>query len=542
MAPLLDLPTELLNEVLLKLEQESLKELRRVCRESHAHVTPILFSRVYFDFDLNGTDALVNISRHPRLATHVKTIKLQRRSGLKKFDDFWDWQHATIYDHEPLVPGDGHDEVEILEDIMSRSDWEHMTDDSRRALFHDYQLDYAAINRRTSQLASAMSSAIQHSHGCISESQNITEADRTIREFNAALERLVNITNFDHRPVYHLEEWGERWRQIQFHREALRLDLGYEGDVPTDALQLFVALQGIMFHADPVRNVTLQTRGHAFWSATYLCRLLDWNDDSIMEWNDVNYLAGGIDGWIDRIGGPVAFSKYIESATRYLARLESSFSRLESLECYVGTGGLEDSDEEPPVSEAVSRVLQCGKNLTKLRLALRQSSWDLDLHDTPLFRRPFSSDSQQFQMYLLASENLFGGLVASQALHELQTLDLTIITVERHLCALLSQLHSLRRLALRYVSLLPGGGVWESIFQLISTSLRLESAALVGLEDVVDGYPRLLLQPDASVWKSGTTTKHDYQRYESAIIDFVLRKSVSLPAICPTGFLCQLAQ
>jgi hypothetical protein len=163
MAPLLDLPTELLNEVLLKLEQKSLKELRRVCRESHAHVTPILFSRVYFDFDVNGTDALVNISRQPHLATYVKTIELQRRSGLKKFDDFWDWQHATIYDYEPLVPGDGHDEVEILENIMSRSDWEHMTDDSRRALFHDYQLDYDAINRRTSQLASAMSSAIQHS-------------------------------------------------------------------------------------------------------------------------------------------------------------------------------------------------------------------------------------------------------------------------------------------------------------------------------------------------------------------------------------------
>jgi hypothetical protein len=105
------------------LEQESLKELRRVCRESHARVTPILFSRVYFDFDLSGTDALVNISRHPHLATHVKTVELQRRSGLRNFDVLGDWQHATIYDYEPLIPGDGHDEVKFLEDIMSRSDW-----------------------------------------------------------------------------------------------------------------------------------------------------------------------------------------------------------------------------------------------------------------------------------------------------------------------------------------------------------------------------------------------------------------------------------
>jgi hypothetical protein len=108
---------------------------------------------------------------------------------------------------------------------------------------------------------------------------------------------------------------------------------------------------------------------------------------------------------------------------------------------------------------------------------------------------------------------MFGGLLASQALGKLQRLELTVVTVERHLCALLSQLHSLRHLALRYVSLLPAGGVWESIFQLMSTSLRLESAALVGLEDVVDGYPRLLLQPDASIWDSGTTTYQDYQRY-----------------------------
>jgi hypothetical protein len=124
-------------------------------------------------------------------------------------------------------------------------------------------------------------------------------------------------------------------------------------------------------------------------------------------------------------------------------------------------------------------------------------------------------------------KNLFGGLVAAQALGRLQVLDLTVITVERHLCALLSQLHSLRHLALRYVSLLPAGGAWESVFQLISTSLRLESADLVGLEDVVDEYPRLFLQSEATVWNSDATTREHYQQYGSAILDFVLRRSAS---------------
>ena len=88
MTSLFGLPTELLHDVLVRLGQESLKEFRYVSRESCARVTPILFNKVYFDFDLNGTDSLVNISSQPHLATHVKNIELQRWSGLKKLDAF----------------------------------------------------------------------------------------------------------------------------------------------------------------------------------------------------------------------------------------------------------------------------------------------------------------------------------------------------------------------------------------------------------------------------------------------------------------------
>jgi hypothetical protein len=447
----------------------------------------------------------------------------------------------------PFFPRDGLDEVELLEGIMSQDDWHQLTDDSRRALFDDYQNDYNAITHRTSQLTSAMSSAIQHSHGYVSELQNVSEAHRTLREFDAAVERLRSVTDFHHCPTYDHDRWGERWRQVQFHRDALILESAYEDDVDIDALQLFIALQGVMLHAHSIRSVVLQTRGHAFWSATRLRRLLDWSDNSTTRWITQDHIAVGIDDWIDRVGGPVAVCRYMESVTRYLVRLESSFSHLESLECHIDTEGSDSSDEDIAVSKAVSRVLQCGRNLKKLRLALRQSSWDRNQH-TLLYHKPsalmpeLSLSSRRFQGLLLASRNLFGGLLASQALGKLQTLELTIVTVERHLCALLSQLHSLRHLALRYVSLLPAGGVWESIFQLMSTSLRLESADLVGLEDVVDGHPRLLLQPDASIWDSGTTTHHDYQGYESAIVDFVLRRSASLPAIFTADLLCKQAR
>lgn len=122
MASIFGLPVELLNNVLLELERESLKEFRCVCRESRIRVTPILFDKVYFDFDLGGTDGLVNISREPQLAVHVKTIELQRRCGLKKLDDFRTWHDATIYEYEPFVPDDNDCEVGIMEGVMSASD------------------------------------------------------------------------------------------------------------------------------------------------------------------------------------------------------------------------------------------------------------------------------------------------------------------------------------------------------------------------------------------------------------------------------------
>lgn len=315
MASLFGLPTELLHDVPIGLEQESLKEFRYVSRESCARVTHILFNEAYFDLHSNGTDSLVNISRQPHLATYVRSIELQRRSGLKTFDDFWTWQQATIYEYEPYCLRDGLAIVELLEGIMSQDDWHQLTEDSRRALFDDYQNDYNAITRRASQLASAMSSAIHHSPGFIPDLQNVPEAHLSLREFDAAVKRLGNITDFNHCPTYDHDRWGERWRHIQFHRDALILELAYEDDVDIDALQLFVALQGIMLHAHSIPNVVLQTRGHAFWSATHLRRLLDWSDNSTTRWMTEDHIAVSIDDWIDRVGGPVAVCRYMESVT-----------------------------------------------------------------------------------------------------------------------------------------------------------------------------------------------------------------------------------
>jgi hypothetical protein len=541
MSALSKLPAELLLNILTRVDRQGQKAFRCVSRLSCASVTGVVFKDLCFDFDSGGIGGLVAISEHPHLAKHVRTIVLQRRNSLRKLDDFWAWQRATVYEHEPY--GDDDERVEWDEGVMSQSEWNNMTDETRRTLFDDYNSDYAAITRRTSQLASATSSSIYHNHTHLAAAQTFDEATQTIRNFSKAIKRLSNVKEFFHNPSYCFDDWGERWRNIKFHRDGLVLQTGYEDDADTDALQLFIAVRAVIL-SESIRYVELCTRGHAFWSATHLRRLLDWDTNTITSWTPEDHVAVGIEDWIERIGGPVVACRYIESAARCLAVIESSFSRLETLECCIDTQGVESAEELVAVSEAVSRVLQRGTRLKRLKLALRESSWDLDQHtrlyhesSTPRGQR--FPGSQQIRELLSASRALFGRIVASQALRGLHRLDLTVITVERHLCALLSQLHSLRHLALRHVSLLPAAGAWESIFQLIFASLRLESVDLVGLEDVVNRYPRLLLQPEAPVWNSSAVTREDYLRYEGFIVDFVLRRSVSLPPICPIAFLRQ---
>jgi hypothetical protein len=125
--------------------------------------------------------------------------------------------------------------------------------------------------------------------------------------------------------------------------------------------------------------------------------------------------------------------------------------------------------------------------------------------------------TEDFRRLILASRGLFGGLVENKALKELVKLELTVITTEQHLCAFLSQLNSLRHLEMKYVTLLPRAGVWESV--------------------LIERQPRLLLEPEASVWNSSDATRDVYRQYENAIVNFVLRRSDSPPPLCPTEYL-----
>lgn len=83
------------------------------------------------------------------------------------------------------------------------------------------------------------------------------------------------MVKFLHNPSYCFDNWGECWRNVQFHRTGLILQTGYEDDVDTDVLHLFNALSGVML-SKTIRHVEICTRGHAFWSIAHLCRADYW--------------------------------------------------------------------------------------------------------------------------------------------------------------------------------------------------------------------------------------------------------------------------
>jgi len=140
------LPPELLINILTRLDSSSQKAFRCVSRSSCRSVTSVLFNELFFDFDVGGTDGLVAISNYPHLAKHVRTIVLQRRNSLRKLDDFRAWQQATVYEYEAYA---WEGEFKWLKGVMSQSEWDNMTEETRRALFDEYNSDYAAITRRT---------------------------------------------------------------------------------------------------------------------------------------------------------------------------------------------------------------------------------------------------------------------------------------------------------------------------------------------------------------------------------------------------------
>ncbi|KAK1811663.1 hypothetical protein LTR12_013964 [Friedmanniomyces endolithicus] len=534
-ASLLDLSPELVVGILTTLDKPSQKRFRLVSNVCATLTAPLLFGHIYFDFDIGA------ISRQPKLCRHVHTIELRRRNGLRLFDDINAWRDATVYEYRPGMPGLDDGDVEMTADSMTQREWDMLTDDVIQRLYDAYESDRKAIAGHTTQLASALSAIVCDKHHRTRSDQGISGVHKIPTDFDGAIARLSHASLFVHDPGYMGDDWGIHWRTVQFHGYGI-LEGGTGDDEDIENIHLFAALRSIMLSTKTVTSVKLCTRSHAFWSTANLRSLLDWSGRTESRWSPVD---AGLAQWVDDIGGPLTACQYIEAATRHLVLVESAFSRLTTLECWIDTVGADGSDELATIARALSSMLQRATDLQSLQLFFCDLAWCEQL------QRPFYSNGQsgnslptraQLTQLLSASAQLFSGIVRSETLQRLRRLELSLTTVETHLSSFLLQLRLLRHLTLRRVAFLPRQGLWEVLFQRISQNLQLESIELLAVEDVPNERPRLLLEPTASIWTNTGLERRCYSCYEDDVVRFVLRQATSLPPLDPEDFIRQHRQ
>lgn len=127
------------------------------------------------------------------------------------------------------------------------------------------------------------------------------------------------------------------------------------------------------------------------------------------------------------------------------------------------------------------------------------------------------------------------------SLLSLQTVELSVVTIEQDLWAFLSELPALQHLVLTSVALLPTGGHWESVLRKFNERLRLHTIRLAMLEDAFftpdrsQMIPRAILMPTEDIWRDCPDEAHCYQSHEAAVLDYALGRSALLPSLFPAA-------
>ena len=266
MSTLLSLPPELLVDVLSHLARADVKAFRSVSHQCSNLATPIIFREVPFHFEPEGCTNLNRIARAAHLASHVRTIRLQRPNGMQRFDDYEAWKQATIYEHQPAEDIFGPSPSPPTDvGLMSHQEWDALDSSARECLYDEYQQDVQATDEYFARFASAVLAAASPRHTILPNSHPAdTDAMQLLRCYGRASARLPQVQTFSHVPAYRVDAlgWGETWRNIAFHVFA-SVEIGWGHDPYYDAVQLFAALAFSQFSTNPVtlRSLTLTTQG-----------------------------------------------------------------------------------------------------------------------------------------------------------------------------------------------------------------------------------------------------------------------------------------
>ncbi|KAK5702452.1 hypothetical protein LTR17_022307 [Elasticomyces elasticus] len=277
MPSLLTLPPELLEGVLGLLGKADLKKFRRVSHECTPYATPLVFQKISIDLEPGGCDGLVSIARTPNLAQHVGTIHLERRNGLKTFDSFEDWRSAIVNQCDLFADKNPAPSSRPQPALTSQAHWLVLNEDKLRALHEEYEVEKEKRTLHAAQLAKVASSILFP--GSLSAAQlgsHTSEAAIALRNFITSVSKLSAVESITYVPAFEDEaRWGRSWRNLHFNPRASVSEVESGVDPDMDALQLFIVIRTLLLAPNLLHSVEVYSRGHAFWSAPHLRRLLD---------------------------------------------------------------------------------------------------------------------------------------------------------------------------------------------------------------------------------------------------------------------------
>jgi hypothetical protein len=212
--------------------------------------------------------------------------------------------------------------------------------------------------------------------------------------------------------------------------------------------------------------------------------------------------------------------------------MESAFTWVTALDWTIHS-----EDALPTACRFLGRILRKCEDLQVARISICRGTAYMEEY---VYHRDHSSAvlpvEETLRVLVSASTEFFSLWSTSPCVRALTTLELSLATTEAELWALLEKTTGLRHMALRRVTLLPGYGCWNELLRKMSELLALTSVKLIGLEDVWEERPRLILDPQAPPWVEREESMHWYQVYESAIVDYVLRRQARFPTLSACEF------
>ncbi|OCK84871.1 hypothetical protein K432DRAFT_287955 [Lepidopterella palustris CBS 459.81] len=531
------LPVEIWDMIVNETNQATRKQLRLSNKYFYRISSPHCFKTVRFELAEDGFNNLLDIALHEELRKHVKKLVLRRSRGLRAFGDFEEWEDSisrnwdsdsdSDSDFDSASDTDGEDGND--DDIMSQQHWSALSINEKHALYDEYEVDRLKARAQVRNLTNHL---YFRTLGCRQETDLVHPArtavvatlDSALKQFDDAVARLTNLTTFVHDPAFFYSRWGTRWRRLRISPDGIILYTDYDEDEDVDALQLSYVLRSLgwaNYFNRNLRSLSLYVGGPAFWGAERLRRLWDGHEDETMR--SLRYLnRSAAEAEEDAYFGDNGGTRLLrERHLRQLFIMEHAFVYLTHLDCAVS----EDDEDGSLVTTAgpLFEFLRRGESLERVRLAFGRL---VDSFLQPGVNQPGDGPGE-----------LLAQLTRHVPWPRIRELELELVTDERILVGFLSTLApTLRRLALSRVTLVPSGGTWEFTLRQIVGALQLDSLELLVLCDSTMGE-RVILDPEAQVWRSWDAKSVCYGHYKSAVVNYFLSGTGKQPLLEPAAFL-----